>query len=397
MNWLNYNTTFRNVALEQGIEIGSPEWTVGGDAAWAASTGSQPSYGWRHDHKVLQGGLNYVKAVIANYCSRPIFYGNCIGRNTDYDDSGRPHGYIPELPGDTVAGGVHYEVPTDDPLKPKIINVTGPDILHFHISPLIAVYDTSGYGVLAHGKLVDAKVVAGITLTHMLHYLSDACVKENGQVETYVWSDRGSACLVESVYLAAKRGLINVADYTNLYNYITKTLIPFYEKPPLLNIDGKGSNDMNPPFPKGFSWIQIYNQLYWALPAFYDLLSIWPDNEFKTRLQAIVSRWSWYISDLESLVPGKGGNVNGISADPNGIIAKGIDKKAVPNWISIKVENIHFSGDVSLWGLRALDTAAKVLESDVLQKAADISAEKWKAKNQYDDKAWLVGADGEYL
>lgn len=385
MNWGNVNSVFRHVADEQQIEVGSLDWDRGGNAAWASSTGSQNSYGWRHDHKIDAWGLQYVKGVIANYGHRGIYYNDAPLRQSGYGIAMRPVGYVPELPGDQADGQVAY-------LTTKgVVSVSGPDILHLHLEPLFAIYDSQGHQVMAQGKLWPANVLAGVMIKYFMKALAGILMKTTTAINPYIPGDRGCSDIMAAVVGAGKRGLIDTDDLTKISTYVSTYMIPFFSKAPGFSFNIKDPQEA------GANEVQTYNGLWWLLPAFYDALQIAPEGSQKVALTEIVHRWSQYMLDIEDLFPDQGTMVSFVDF-PQGALNTP-DGKPVQSWFGLISKEHCYLGktDESPWGFRAQNIAAKVLNSDVMQKANDKVLAKWKAKGiTTEQKVWFVLADGSY-
>lgn len=382
---MNLNKLFNDVADEQGIEPGSSAWIDGGIMPYSGTTGGQPSYGWKHSHKL---SANWVKAVVANYAHRRAYYADLtiIPRKTGYEDGGRPCSYTPELPGDQLGGETLYIT------SKSVVKVTGPDILHFQLSPLFALFDSgSDYEVMVQGKLRPASFAASVLIRFLLKSLAGMLTQPNGKVATYVFGDRGSSTIMGATVEAAKRDLVDQQDLNRIYEYIDKTMLPFFDKAPGLTLNEK------PKLIDGMQNTQAYNGLYWLLPRFYDAMVFAPEGAFKEHVKAIVTRWSQNIEDMEVLVPGQGVNAHSVTLTP--AVIAGDNGKPLPTWKGyLTAENIKIEAggsDWSLWGLRAQFVAAKVLNSEILKKSSGALAAKQKAKGA--DKAWLVDAEGDYL
>lgn len=383
--YINYNKIFNDIATEQGIEPGSLLWNKGGILPYSGTTGSHAAYGWRHDHKIDAGGLEFVKSVIANYGHRRMYYVNAIARMAGYEAGGRPMGWTPELPGDLPNGEAAYVT------SKGIVNVSGPDILHFHIGPLYAVAQSTGFKIKSLGNDYDASVVAKIMINYFVKSLVGQQMKNDTQINSYIPGDRGCSCILEVLVQAEKIGAADASDMLNAANYIEKYMVPFYEKAPGLTLNTK------PYEVNGMKNIQLYNGLFWILPTMYWAWEILPTGELKNRMYAIITRWSQWVEDLEKTMPSQGAQISSITITDE--IINGDNGKPQPTLLPyLKPENCLFGEtDSSLWGLTAQYIAAKVLNSEVLEKSSQALLKKWLPKLSVDNKAWFVGADGNYL
>lgn len=388
-DYININKLFNDIADEQGIEPGTPEWEDGGLRGYSGSTGGHPAYGWKHDYKIQEKGESWIRAVIANYAHRRCYYLNAPSRGVGYEDGGRPLDYEPELPGDQLNGNTLY-------LTSKgIAKVTGPDTIHFHISPLFALIDNPGHYVKAQGKKMPASLVASVLVRMLMKSMAGHVTEANGKHKSYTFGDRGSSIIVGMTTEAAKRGLLDPEDQERLYNYILNTTIPHFESAPGLTLHNY-KNNAKP----GTDNIQIFNGLYWLLPRFYDAwMVLSEESPIEPRLSAIVKRWSQYMLDLETFHPGNGGNIYSINIPKE--VTEGVDGKPVDSWqgvVPAEYANVSTGTDWSIWSLRAVHIAAKVLDSDVMREAGKNAIAKNLSKiHQYDNKMWFYGADLEEL
>ncbi len=370
--YTNINPIINALADAQGIVVGSKEWVSGGLHPYSGQTGSHPAYGWKHDHKL---NAAWVKCVIANYAHRRCYYWSAPARMVGYENGGRPVDYKPEQPGDKPNGQADYNG----------VLVSGPDILHFQIMPLFAVYD--------HGDQYGVKQIAGALIRLLMSSLAGMLTKADGKITTSLFSDRGLSLIVGSTVEAAKRGLLDLNDLYTIGSYINAVMLPYLEKSPGLMIETKA------PAPDGLPSHQIYNGMYWLLPRLYDAWILSPEGLFDDRLEAIVQRYSKYMEDLETVAPGHGCGISIVSFPQTVLIGK--DNKPVDSLLPyITPANCYGIGtgtDFTLWGLRAACVAAKVLDSKILKDStAKIIAAK-KGKLNEADQAWFVGADGDYL
>lgn len=399
MTYENMNRLFNAIADEQKIPVGSPQWIKGGLQPFSGTTGGHPAYGWRFHHLIKEGGEDYARAVIANYGHRRCYYNNAPARKGGYDNGGRPIDWLPEDERDTPKGSVIYDSVIDE--ENVKVTVSGPDILHFHIGPLIAVYDTPGLFVQAQGAALPARLVAGVMINELfealigMFYLS--ATKYNPLPS---FADRGYACLLKATAEVVSRNLGSNADSGRLYTYLDNVVLKFYETAPgHLNL-AKGS-----PMP-GVPHFQLYNGLYWLLPSFYDVWQItktlYPTHAVTNRFETIVVRLSQWMLDLEMTMPGVGGRIASVCiSDPE--FLKGDNGKPWQSWAKfLKPECIFGYGekpgtDWSAWGLRAQLVAAKVLNSSLLLDTAEKTIQRLKEDDRYDHRAWLVDADGNYI
>ena len=203
----------------------------------------------------------------------------------------------------------------------------------------------------------------------------------NGPI-TYLFGERGASNIVKAITGAAKRNLIAVTDQAAFATWLEKTMLPFYEKAP--------GHEWNV---KGYHGFQVYNGLYWTLPAFYDLMNVLPDGEHKTRLTAIVKRQSQWVKELQSLKADL--NIEKVDiVDDTMLSLPAAPSSLLPY---VKLNSATGTGtDWSLWAYRAARVAAKVLNDPSLDEAMKPVYAKHIAITKYDNKRWLVDADGNY-
>lgn len=372
----NVNSVFKSIASSQGIEPGSTLWTNGGLAAYSGQTGAHPAYGWKHDHKLSE---EWVRAVIANYGHRRCYYLDAPVRQVGYNIAGRPVGWVPEQ-GDLPTGEALY-------LTSKgIVAVSGPDILHFHIGPLISVYDSGDeYTVeTGYGKQY-ASLIAGVIIRMLMKSMAGMLQKSPGKLNTTStsWADRGFANILHCTTQAAVRNLIDAEDLKIIASYIEQVIIPFYGIAPGLALNHK------PELINGLPNVQMYNGAYWGLPAMYWAWKVSPEGEFKDILYTIIKRLSGLIESMEMLVPGQGVRAHSITLNNPDVM---IDSSTITK------ENIIIDPKGSNWepwGFTAQCVAAEVLGSDTLKKSSALLADKYK--NDYANKQWIVNENGDYL
>ena len=127
--------------------------------------------------------------------------------------------------------------------------------------------------------------------------------------------------------------------------------------------------------------------------AFYDLMNVLPDGEHKTRLTAIVKRQSQWVKELQSLKADL--NIEKVDiVDDTMLSLPAAPSSLLPY---VKLNSATGTGtDWSLWAYRAARVAAKVLNDPSLDEAMKPVYAKHIAITKYDNKRWLVDADGNY-
>ena len=376
---MNLNKIFNSIANEQGVEVGSPQWISGGLHMYGGQTGSHPAYGWKHDHLIND---EYVKYVIANYGHRRTYYDiseeekkagvKDLRYALGYEIAGRPHGWKPEDSTDLSNGQVTYLT------SQGLMKVCGPDILHFHLGPLFAAYD-SDKKVMAQGNMVSCKILAGV----MIRYLVSSLAGQIRGGNFSLFNDRGASNVLHVAFHATARKLIDQDDLSTVHQWLIESFIPFYES-------GAGHHIEQKTAEPGKYKFQIYNGLYWLLPSLYDISSSLPEAPLKEKLDKIVKRFCQWMLDLYQVNLSL--NVNQIYIPEE--VAKGATPpESLKPYLSIE-SFIKSSTDWSLWGYRAASVAAKVLNSEDLTNACHAIYKKFSPKKE--NKIWLVNADGEY-
>lgn len=398
MIWKNLNGIFNAVSDEQGILVGSIPWNDGGAEPYGGSTGSQHNYGFRHKHKLDKLGNVYASEAIANDLKRRIFYvmpdGTPIPRQISYEAGGRPLDWIPEDEFDLFDGKAEYVV------DGKTVYVSGPDPLHFHLSPLFELADSSGYEVTAQGKKQNVAAIARTAIRFFMKSLAGQVIDKYGKTDTYTFGDRGSSCILSAVVGAVKRGLIDAQDEKVLVDYVLKTTLPFYTKVP-----GTLHFNTKPALINGKINIQLYNGLYWIMPTLWDAMKFAETIGYPTSpMQDAINVWSQNMADLEEIYPAVGCQVGQITVPEDFSFTKPWKDQIKPEDFILVDEQGHKASDWSCWGMRAQHIAAQVTGSADLATAAAANLAKWKAKAEQPnyhytdaDKAWMVGPDGEYL
>ncbi|TXG77615.1 hypothetical protein E6Q11_02480 [Candidatus Dojkabacteria bacterium] len=376
---INFNPVFNAIADEQGIEVGSKEWLEGGLQVYGGNTGSHAAYGWRHDHLVNE---IYPRKVFANYCHRRAFYEltpeeiqngfQDVRYPMGYEIAGRPIGWKKEDGLDLDNGQVAYLT------SQGIMKVCGPDILHFHLGPLFSVYDAN-LPVKAQGKMISSKLLAEWVIKYLMSTLA-------GEIRGNKFSasvDRANANILHCAYHAAKRDLLLDDDKMTIHQWLIFNCLSFYESGVGHGIESKTAE-------AGKYKLQIYNGLYWVLPALYDLWASFPEALLKDRMGKIIKRFCQWILDLHEVMPSM--NINQIYI-PREMAEGSTPPETLKGSLSPE-SFIKGSTDWSLWGYRAVHVAATFLNSQPLFDACKAIYFK-HAKNPA-NKIWLVDANGEY-
>jgi hypothetical protein len=199
----------------------------------------------------------------------------------------------------------------------------------------------------------------------------------------YWLGDRVFANVIKAAMQAAKRGLILTEDIAPIFAFYEKALTRFEGPIPKQESD-KHAQGVTPDVVLSgndpWYYQQIYNGLYWYLPAVYDALSV-IGGDLKTRSEVLVKRWSRHIQDLNLLAGSKFGSISGVSF-PNSMIGS-IDE----SWLNV---TLHYAGTSPEWAIRAIFVAAEVLKDSNLLKSAN---EMLKTSTL---KEWNVNAANAY-
>jgi hypothetical protein len=372
-NPTSLNIIANAIASEQGIEINSTLWLSGGLAAFSGQTGGHSAYGFSHKHKLSP---QWVKAVFANYFNRRCFYDNEPYRQSGYNIAGRPVGWKPEVATDIEAGDAVY-------LTSKgFVKVSGPDPQHFHIGPLVEIWDADAYTVQALGQTHSAKVLAGEAIKYLMASFAGMTRKPNGSYSSY--GDRGVANLLKAINQAGRRGLLFPNDLETFMDWLRKNGIPDYTNAP-----GHGFSHKDFYSVPSKLVFQTYNGLWWLLPSMYDSLETCKAfnlTEFIPGLEKIVLRMSnWMLNILDH---SGDFTVEQIEVDKSISLLPESPMDLTPYIVSVKKINWY-----EHWAFRAVSVAAHVLNNEKLK------AEEAKIKLKFKgvQKEWMVDYKGEYV
>jgi len=378
---VNWNPIINQMADAQGHEPGSWNWMLAGMAAFSGSSGEQSSYGWRHSHKLTP---DYIRAVLANYGHRRSYYQNAPFRQFNYEAAGRPHGWEPESPGDSLDGTATYFTSRGP------IRVSGPDAEHLWLTPLFALIDdpnpiqvATGLGNILPSNFV-AKFLATLLVSSAVGMVRD----RNGDgTQPYPWTygDRATGRLLHTIVEGYKRGCLPAKDITTAAIYIRDIALAFYEKSPGIHTFG---NPRNGRFPMG-----LFNGLHWIVPVCYDAASILRQSgltSWADRYMALVTRWSQWMIDMNEVLPVECFRADRLFLDPEWASGESPVDSIKP---FIRPEDFLMSFDFAPWAFRAVDIAAKVSDNAGLQQARNEIASSYATSH----RQWLVGADGEYI
>lgn len=372
MTYVSYNKLFNQIANDQLIEPGTEEWRRGGLQPFSGQTGGHWAYGWSSDWKVDAFGTDWAKAVIANYGHRRSYYLGAPFRKNQYENAGRPIDWAAEDSQDLPNGKTAY-ITTNG-----LVEVSGPDPLHFHLQPLYTLMDRDDLTVKVYNQDFPAAPIAKTLAQFLSNSLAGMLKKQNGAYHFY--GNRASACIVFTALNSLQRGALFLGDDDRFGEYLEEKLLPFFETAPGFNLGNKHN-----PFP-GKPYVQLYNGLYWLLPAFYDLWKALQADDIKERVWTLISRWSQYMKDIDDI------SIAGVQLDPS--VMEG---DVAPTWNGLIVDT-YKDYDWTLWGLRAQYVAAAVLIDGDLQAKAQANLEKVLPKKmQGNNRSWLYDADMNYL
>lgn len=359
---MNLNPLMQSVVKNQSVVVGSDTWSQGGMFAKAYQTGGHAAYGWKHDHIVTP---SMIPHILSNYGLRPVFYTEELYRKLGYGEAGRPLNYVPEYNGDQSDGHIIIDG----------ITISGLDLHHFHIGPLIAVIDSTI--ATPEQKQLAKWIVRGL-IGSMAGQLRKAD-------PNYWLGDRVFANVVKATVQAGKRGLILGPDWQPIIDFYTRALTRYEGIIPKQESDKHAQGvvpDVTLSGNDPWYYQQIYNGLFWYLPAVHDAIPLL-GGDLLIRSVKLVERWSKHILDLHILTNGKIGTVSGVSF-PASMIGK-VDV----SWLGVTVHN---AGTSESWATRAIYVAAKVLNDNALKGVADFYANKYSL-----EKEWNVNASGGYV
>lgn len=392
MNYQTLNPLFGAIAAAQGIPIGSDAWRKGGIEAFSGQTGGHAAYGWRRPEKMT---LDRVRAVLANYCSRPCFYwfkgndGELIERESGYRIAGRPDGWTPEDSMDLANGERAYLTPNG------LVKVSGPDPQHFWIDPLLHIIDEREKTALmmvdtAPGRKESALVVATVVAQQLMDsYMG--MVLHHGE---YWGPGRSWARTVDAFTQAFKRGILRKEAIAAFADWLVNRGLPVLEKAPGVT-DAKHVGKCN-----------IYQEIGWTLPPLYDCERVFeetgtrPEDKIPERLRAIRTRLSQWMVDIEEVAPGQVGREQ---LRITSKMKEGINGKPLPTLKgAIKAEDYTGEKWYRDWNLTAAHICALTLPDNptaqkIKQYVTDDARKGGVFKNSHHNKPFAVDENREWL
>ena len=371
--WQDLNPVVNGIAIEQGVAIGSPEWSAAGVAAWTGQGGAHGSYGWRHHHRITP---DFIRAVLANYLSRPIYYSGALHRQFGYAVAGLPL----DKPGPNLKGYVTSR---------GVVGVSGIDVEHAWLEPLWAVIDSDPIDVpIWPGQTMPSTTLARAAATMIVSSIIGMIRSPELGHEPNPWTygDRANSRILSTIIEAHRRGVLAPEDYLTAGYFVRDVLLPFYEASPGISSFGSA--------PDGMFSIGLFNGLYWLIPTFYDASQMLMGSSLGDRCTALVERWCQWALDIVKVSPGNGFNAGKVLVD-----VRAFYDAAGPHYSIrglLNRDNILSDGiTYEHWAFRAADIAAWLLDTPDLEAAREGIFERHKGKP--DERQWMVDADGEYV
>lgn len=385
---VNLNPLANAMADAQGVPVGSWHWMLGGVAPFSGSSGEHSSYGWNHAHKLSP---SYIRAVLANYGHRRIYYDNAPYRQFGYEAGGRPHGWTQESPGDQPDGSVVYMN-----AQGQTTRVTGPEPEHLWLSPLFTLIDDpdpimvdTGLGTQLPSNVV-AKWLATQLVSASVGMVRDHRT-QTGAPYPWTYGDRATCRILHTIVEGHKRGCLPNDDIPTAAAFMADIVLAFYEKGPGIHQFGAVIDDPEAPqygrFPMG-----LFNGLHWNVPVCYDAAQMLRDggmNSWADRFSALVTRWSNWMADMHKVLPHECFRADIVYLDPSFAL-----RDTPPESIEglIQPNSFNQSWDYKPWAFRALDIASNINAS--LKDAREAIANEYGGR---DGHHWMVAADGKYV
>lgn len=370
-SYVNLNRVVNRIARDQGIEIGSWDWLLGGAAAFFAQAGGQQAFGWDHRHKLTP---KWIRAVIANFGDRRCFYQGAPFRQFGYYAGGRPIGWTPESQYDQPDGTTVY------PTSAGFSVVSNPELEHVWLDSLWAlITDPNPIEVKALGTTLPSNIVArAIASLIVSSIIGQIRSPENGKPYPWVYGGRADSRLLDTILQAGKYGCLNdPVDIQTAGEWIQNVFLPFYEASPGVTEFTKN------PDPKWFE-VGTFNGTNWLNPVCYEASKLLPSTEVANRFAAITKRLSQWCFDLEQMVPGRGFDMASFKVDRAAFTA---GSKPLASIKDLLDPSRIIGGGFEEWSFRSACVAAKVIGAPELVKARD------GIRSRHSDKVWLVDED----
>lgn len=375
---ISVNNMIGKIGLAQGVEIGSKAYLAGGSPPFSGQTGGHMSYGWRHDFKLSS---QWIRAVLANYGSRPCYYLDAPLRESGYRIGGRPVGWTPEDPEDLSNGERAYVT------SKGLVRVSGPDLQHFWLDPLWAIIDDADDNMLVPihtGETVPAHYVARI----MAQLLTDSLagmVNHHGR-----WSAGGrpAARIIDTFNQAGKRGCVTPQAALVVVDWLDKVALPFWEKAP-------GVREV-----KGSGYCNWYHECGWMLLPVYEAeqlsTNLDPALDLPNRLMFIRERIAQWMLDIDRIA---GGDARWEQLRITPEMKQGVDGEPPMSLDGIiKASDLRGQWSYTLWSVTAADIARRTHPSDAADEFFDrVKTQAFKEADQPHEKVWLVDGERQWL
>lgn len=351
MTDLNY--MFDALADAQRIPVGSPLWEAFGPAVRTGSTGPHGSYGWKHHHRLTDE--ESMRAVIANYASRRIFYPGELYRAI----GGRPEGAM-----------------RTDP--------DGLDLEHAWLEPLWALIDLTPSVPVWN---LPARWIATEHVSAIIGQLRNVWLPNPDHAVSWTFSDRAASRILSTIVEAHARDCIKLEDAKTAAHWIENAFLPFCEKSPGLDEFVKGDKGVSETYR-----ISVYNGLCWRVPVLWNATRSMskgglPSGEVKDRLRVGLKRMCQWAADLLDHTPDAFRLEAFHIANPE----PGAPPHETIAGKILKTETM--SSNVEPWCYRAVSIAAQVLDSSKLRHEADDI--HYAFMGDPEQAKWLVGAEEE--
>jgi hypothetical protein len=198
------------------------------------------------------------------------------------------------------------------------------------------------------------------------------------------FGDRGSANMLKSSHMAAKRGLLLPGDYETFLSWLGQTFLTKY-----LSGAGHGYSykDLNSPNPKKV--FQVFNGLYWILPAAFDsleTLKYFGLHDERSKMEKIVENMSNWMADILSYA----GNFQAGKI----VVDESIEQnESAPGSLLPYIKGVDYILEgFEYWAYRAVSVASHVLGGEKLKEEA-----KKIRSNHEGQTEWFVDYKGNYV
>lgn len=378
----SFNSITTQVALAMGIEIGSPEWEAGGVRAYSGSTGGHSSYGWRRHEEMTE---DRCRAVLSNYAARGAYYDpkDHPKRKEAYEDGCRPHPWDgPEDAYDLPGGGRGYMT------SKGVVKVTGPDIQHFWIDPLLDVIDRGG-GITVPWPSATQRTPAALIARGLACMLTEAMTGMLRHVGQYQKGGRSFARVVDTHVTAAYRGCLTPTQVNVFLDWLVDHALPFLETAP-------GVYDS-----KWEGRFRIYQDISWVGPALWDLSQfltpeVRPEDNLYDRVETALERVAQWCLDIHHVKGGSGGWSN---CDITPEIKAGDDGKTLATIREvITPDNVSPPAYYDAWAVRMADVCRAVYPgTEAEEYRSAVVATAITKKHDPMSRVWLVDRNRAWI